>query len=333
MSNGHDRPSDDDAIARLLRSAGERDQPDAAIADQVRLAVEAEWRNLVATRRRRRSVTTWAAAAGVAAAALAVWIAMPLFDRDQPAVATVVIASGPIEYRDGPAGDWAPLAAGATIASSQEIRTPADSRVALELASGVELRLDQASRLKFEDRDVASLEQGAAYVDSGTAPVALAGGFALRTAAGTVRHLGTQYEARFDGGRLHVAIREGSVSIDTPDGPVSAVAGEQIVLDRGRVTRGNIEAHDTSWGWVGSVAPTFAIEGRLLSDFLRWAGRETGRAIVYASPEAEREAAQIVLRGSIEGLRPDESIGAVGSTTGLALTVERDRIEVRPAER
>ena len=64
-----------------------------------------------------------------------------------------------------------------------------------------------------------------------------------------------------------------------------------------------------------------------------WAGRETGRAIVYASPEAEREAAQIVLRGSIEGLRPDESIGAVGSTTGLALTVERDRIEVRPAER
>ena len=84
----------------------------------------------------------------------------------------------------------------------------------------------------------------------------------------------------------------------------------------------------TEWG-----APTFAIEGRLLSDFLRWAGRETGRAIVYASPEAEREAAQIVLRGSIEGLRPDESIGAVGSTTGLALTVERDRIEVRPAER
>jgi hypothetical protein len=47
MSNGHDRPSEDDAIARLLRSAGERDQPDAAIADQVRLAVEAEWRNLV----------------------------------------------------------------------------------------------------------------------------------------------------------------------------------------------------------------------------------------------------------------------------------------------
>ena len=34
-----------------------------------------------------------------------------------------------------------------------------------------------------------------------------------------------------------------------------------------------------------------------------------------------------------EALRPDESIGAVGSTTGLALTVERDRIEVRPAER
>jgi hypothetical protein len=190
---------------------------------------------------------------------------------------------------------------------------------------GVELRL---TRHRSRLRDWAGL----AYVDSHCARRA-AGGFALRTAAGTVRHLGTQYEARFDGGRLHVAIREGSVSIDTPDGPVSAVAGEQIVLDRGRVTRGDIEAHDTSWDWVGSVAPTFAIEGRLLSDFLRWAARETGRDLEYASEETEREAAQIVLRGSIEGLRPDESIGAVGSTTGLALNVERDRIEVRPAAR
>jgi ferric-dicitrate binding protein FerR (iron transport regulator) len=329
MSN----PFEEDAIARLLRSAGERDQPDAALADQVRVAVEAEWRNLVAARRRRRSVTGWAAAAGVAAAALAVWLTPPLFDGDRPAVATVVIASGPVEYRDGPEGAWAPLRSGATIASSQEIRTTADSRAALELASGLELRLDTASQLAFEDRDLALLEQGAAYVDSGNAPVALACGFALRTAAGTVRHLGTQYEARFDAGRLLVAIREGSVRIDTPGGAVSAVAGEQILLDRGRVTRADIAAHDTAWDWVGSVAPTFTIEGRPLSEFLHWAARETGRSIVYVSPEAEREAAQVVLRGSIEGLRPDESIGAVGSTTGLVLAVDHDRIEVRPAVR
>jgi ferric-dicitrate binding protein FerR (iron transport regulator) len=330
MSNGNDLP-EDDAIARLLQGAGGRDQPDAAITAQVRTAVESEWRELVSVRRRRRSFTLWAAAAGVGAAALAVWLAVPLLDREQPVVATLVQSSGSVEYRDGPRADWEPLGAGATFSSRQEIRTSALSRAAFELASGLELRIDRASHLVFDGSDVASLERGAAYVDSGTLPGALAGRFALRTAEGTVRHVGTQYEARLDTNRLRVGIREGSVHIDTPGGTVSGVAGEQIVVDEGRVTRSDLPAYDPAWEWVGAVAPTFVIEGRTLAEFLRWASRETGLDLFYASDEAEREAARIVLRGSIEGLRPDESIAAVSSTTGLAVEVRAGRIEVRSA--
>ena len=328
MSNGRNDPPEDEAIARLLKGAGGRDQPDAAIAAQVRAAVESEWRELVSARRRRRNFTFSAAAAGVAAAAIAVWLAVPLLDHEQPVVATLVQSSGAVEYRDGPRADWAPLGAGATVSSRQEIRTSGSSRAAFELASGLELRIDRASRLVFDESEVASLEQGAAYVDSGTSPGALASRFALRTAAGTVRHVGTQYEVRLDANRLRVAIREGSVRIDTPDGAVSGVAGEQLLVDEGRVTRSDLPAHDPAWDWVGAVAPTFVIEGRTLAEFLRWASRETGRGLLYASDEAEREAARIVLRGSIEGLRPDESIAAVGSTTGLAVEVRAGRIEV-----
>jgi len=331
MNNDRNGPPDDDAIARLLKGAGGRDQPDAAIEAQVRTAVESEWRQLVSARRRRQQVTVWAAAAGVAVAALAVWLAMPLLDREQPVAATLVQSSGVIEYRDGPRADWAPLGEGATLFSSQEVRTSASSRAAFELASGPELRIDRASHLVFDELEVASLEQGAAYVDSGTAPGAIASRFTLRTGAGTIRHLGTQYEARVDANRLRVAIREGSVRIETPGAAVSGIAGEQILVDGGNITRSDLPAHDPAWDWIGAVTPTFDIEGRTLAEFLRWASRETGLDLLYVSDKAEREAVGTVLRGSIEGLRPDESIAAVVSTTGLVVDVRADRIEVRSA--
>jgi len=331
MNNDRNGPPDDDAIARLLKGAGGRDQPDAAIEAQVRTAVESEWRQLVSARRRRQQVTVWAAAAGVAVAALAVWLAMPLLDREQPVAATLVQSSGVIEYRDGPRADWAPLGEGAALYSRQEVRTSASSRAAFELASGPELRIDRASHLVFAELEVASLEQGAAYVDSGTAPGAIASRFRLRTAAGTIRHLGTQYEARVDANRLRVAIREGSVRIETPGAAVSGIAGEQILVDGGNVTRSDLPAHDPAWDWIGAVTPTFDIEGRTLAEFLRWASRETGLDLLYVSDVAEREAVGTVLRGSIEGLRPDESIAAVVSTTGLVVDVRPDRIEVRSA--
>jgi len=331
MNNDRNGPPDDDAIARLLKGAGGRDQPDAAIEAQVRTAVESEWRQLVSARRRRQQVTVWAAAAGVAVAALAVWLAMPLLDREQPVAATLVQSSGVIEYRDGPRADWAPLGEGATLFSSQEVRTSASSRAAFELASGPELRIDRASHLVFDELEVASLEQGAAYVDSGTAPGAIASRFTLRTGAGTIRHLGTQYEARVDANRLRVAIREGSVRIETPGAAVSGIAGEQILVDGGNITRSDLPAHDPAWDWIGAVTPTFDIEGRTLAEFLRWASRETGLDLLYVSDTAEREAVGTVLRGSIEGLRPDESIAAVVSTTGLVVDVRADRIEVRSA--
>ena len=211
------------------------------------------------------------------------------------------------------------------------MRTTGGSRAALVLASGIELRLDQASRLAFEHGDEASLLEGAAYVDTGATPRPRTDAFALRTASGTVRHLGTQYEARVEGDRLRVAIREGSVSIETSGGAVSGSAGEQILLDGGQVSRQDLPAHDASWNWVGAVAPAYTIEGRTLAEFLRWAARETGRDLGFADAKTEQAASQIVLGGSVEGLSPDESIKAVSATTGLAIEVAGGRIDVRPA--
>ncbi len=99
----------------------------------------------------------------------------------------------------------------------------------------------------------------------------------------------------------------------------------------GASTRLDLPAHDTSWNWAGAVALAYPIEGSTLLAFLRWAARETGRELVFADAQTEEAASRIVLRGSVEGLTPDESILAVRATTGLAIEVARERIEVRPS--
>jgi len=54
-----------------------------------------------------------------------------------------------------------------------------------------------------------------------------------------------------------------------------------------------------------------------LSRFLAWTARETGLQLAYVSPEVEREAAGIVVHGSIAGLTPPEALSAVLVTTSV----------------
>ncbi|MGH2651937.1 MAG: hypothetical protein ACRDHK_12100, partial [Actinomycetota bacterium] len=55
---------------------------------------------------------------------------------------------------------------------------------------------------------------------------------------------------------------------------------------------------------------------------LDWIGRETGLRIEYGDPTIASDASTIVLHGSIEGLRPDETLAAVLPTCGLGHSVE-----------
>lgn len=58
-------------------------------------------------------------------------------------------------------------------------------------------------------------------------------------------------------------------------------------------------------------------------EFLTWVGRETGREVVFATPESAAEADRAVLSGSVAGLRPAQALSAVLPTTNLE-SIERD---------
>lgn len=316
---------DDRDLERLLGAAGARVQPSARAMAEARAAVEAEWRATVAARRSRRRTMTWAAAAGIAVAAVAVWIARPLVGPGDGPVAAMARVVGDVQQDSGD-GRWVPLSATDSIAAGSRLRTGADGRAALRLSDGVELRLDSGTVIAFEDASHARLGDGAVYVDAGVGSDSGSPGFSLETPAGNVRHLGTQYEARIADGALRVAIREGRVEIDARGGKLRGDAGEQLVLQQGRVVRSQLAPTADEWHWVATITPPFEVEGRSVDAFLAWVARETGRAIVYATPEAARRAREVALRGTVESLTPDEAVVAVLSTTSLRPSVEAERI-------
>jgi hypothetical protein len=68
----------------------------------------------------------------------------------------------------------------------------AEGRAATSIADALSLRLDRGTRLRFDDRDHVTLLEGSVYVDSGG--LGLGPPLIIRTPAGDVRHIGTQFQ-------------------------------------------------------------------------------------------------------------------------------------------
>jgi hypothetical protein len=118
---------------------------------------------------------------------------------------------------------------------------------------------------------------------------------------------------------VQVRVRDGAVEWRSNDGDVArSASGEQLTITNdGRVEREPMPAYGAAWDWAAETAPSIDIEGMRLAQFLAWAARETGREVVYASPQTEAEVAGIVVHGSIAGLTPAEALDAVLGTTSV----------------
>lgn len=329
-----DLPDERD-VAALLRAVGARPTAPASAMTEVRAAVATEWHAAVAVRQRQQKVrrfTGWAAAASVAVAAFGVWLARPLLQGEPQVVATLARVVGTVEQNRGD-GRWTPVAGAGTIESGTRLRTAGDGRAALRLASGIELRLDGRSLVALDDGSHATLAQGAIYVDAGVPSGTPGPEFDLATPAGTLSHLGTQYAARIAGHGVTVGVREGRVRLSTDQGDVIGSAGEELTVAGGTVSRVPLASTAATWNWVGDVTPPFDIEGRTVESFLVWAARETGRTVVFASPDAARQARSVTLRGTVAGLTPDEAVQAVLSTTSLQPQIQAEHIRVESVAR
>jgi len=315
-------------VGLILGDAGARAQPSRAAFDEVRAAVETEWRAIVEQRASHRKRWLWPAAASVAAAAVVASVLLLGRTASPPAtVATVARISGAAETRGG-SGNWHAVTAGASLHEGDELRTSGGSRLALELVGGLSVRMDHDSELALNDAAHADLDMGAVYVDSGPGGAASHAPLEIRTSQGTVSHLGTQYEARLDPAELVVSVREGRVNVEHGSDRIQGVAGERLTIGPGGIMRSAIETRGDDWAWAGEIAPSYAIEGRSLQEFLVWAARETGRNVDYGDESTRDAAGRLVLHGSIDGLTPEQALEAVLATTGMHVDVDSTRIHI-----
>jgi hypothetical protein len=329
----HDRENtadaNGDAIGQLLKLAGPRRMPDAAQMDRARAAARADWTELVQRRTRRRVVWTLMGAA-VAASVIGglgwPWLAR---HRATPGVRSESVASlrtvaGPV-FLVTPDGRRSAIASGARIGAGERLETSNNGRAAFVLTGGVSVRLDQGTAFVLDGPDAATLERGAAYVDSGGEPRAAA--LEIKTAFGSVRHVGTQFEVRLQDSLLRVWVREGTVAVERGGTRWTSQSGEALTLSgSGPPVRKMIPTFGSDWKWVADLAEPFHLEGARVPAFLQWVSREQGWRWQLEDPRMLDHIEQIVLHGSIDGLTPEEALAAVLPTCGLTFRLEGERL-------
>jgi hypothetical protein len=118
-----------------------------------------------------------------------------------------------------------------------------------------------------------------------------------------------------------VELRDGARSVAGRDGT------EVTFSDTGAVSR-PIAAHGSEWDWTAAISPALHIEGLALASFLERMSREHGWALVYGDPSLAREAAGIVLHGSVERLSPRDALDVTLRTSGLKYRLDDGELVV-----
>lgn len=324
-TSGH---KEDTLLEALFRHARARQRAPADVEERIYEALHAEWRQSTQRRSRRFRFAALAVAASLVLALL--WFALvPRTEtpgNQEHLFVSVEKAIGKIFVRDA-TGRLKRLTDSEQLLSGQSLITRQGSGIALRWGDGESLRLDENSRVELLAGDQIRLIHGRLYVDSSAAND-LGAGLIIRTPAGLVSHLGTQYMISVSDSGTDISVRKGKVSIVT--GKVSTVTdkGSKISVDRdGHRRMTDIETYGDVWRWTEQLAPPFNMDGRTMEDFLAWVGYETGHSIKYASASAREMARKTRLHGNAE-LAPLRALEVVLQTSDLVYRLHAGTIVI-----
>jgi ferric-dicitrate binding protein FerR (iron transport regulator) len=319
---------EEDVTAHLLRIAGAPPDPSAERTARVRAAVHREWR----TGRRRRVIQNGVAIGLLAAAASVaaiVWIRGRVENPlDAPGIAVAQRLQGhPFIVRPSQSGGTTTLSLTTSIYPDDVIQTNAESRVGLQLADGSSIRIDHDSRVRFLTPVVLEVMAGTAYV----ATADRSHGFEVRTAMGSLRDVGTQFEVHLTPSWLRLRVRTGTVEIRRGTVVDTAPAGTEATVTTTGIAVRPVPAYGSEWAWTTDLAPGFAIEGRTLGSYLDHLAAEQGWTLRYADAAVAEAAGRNILHGSVEGLSAEEALRVVLPTSGLEFRFRSGELSISRA--
>ncbi len=305
----------EDALGKLLSSAGPRLQPNPDQSERVKANVQAEWQRVV----QKRSTLNKSWLLGSMAAAVAtVFLTASLWEKiiittPPDAIASIQVLKGtvyqlqnqtPVMLRDTDVIEVGTL-----------LKIGDDSGLAMELRDGQSVRFKENTEVTLVAHNRLSINQGSVYVDSNASDPNIF--VAVDTPFGLAKDIGTQFMVTVFPDAVQVAVREGQVELSRDTRIHSATLGEQIQLDQqGALDRQAIDVHGDQWNWLSDLAPVYETNGRTLSEFLTWICRENGWTLVYTSREIELGAQTEELQGtSTQDMSPDQALEAVFTST------------------
>ena len=320
---------DTDSLEKLLKFAGRRESVAPERADRVEENAYGHWQTMLQRQQRtqrRRQVNRFAAGFAVAASVVAAVILLPRTFIDMPVVATVDhVVGAPVSGARGQ--PMVVLGSAMELRAGSVLETSDNDGVSLQLATGHNLRLAAASRVRIEERSIV-LDRGAIYVDSGGDNHATS--IDVLSSLATVRELGTQYSVRLSDGVLETSVREGAVKLEQNGAELVARAGEMLLLDEdGSLQRKSILKYGELWSWVNELSPATEVEGLMLADFLQLVVREYGWQLRYESRSLERDAGEIELGGSIGDLHGEDVVIAVMVSVGWSHSLTDGVLHIR----
>jgi ferric-dicitrate binding protein FerR (iron transport regulator) len=318
----------EDVLEELFRHATVREQPPTEAEQAIRESLHRQWKDMTRQRKRWKYRMAFAVAASLMLAAVAATMLFQGPGAETPAVrvAEIQLIKGTAYRRSAPGEPVNELTGAAPLETGQEVSTAHGSGLALRWKNGITLRLDQNSRIWLDTAEQIELAAGRIYVDTGSTSDSVAA-LVLATPAGPVRHVGTRYMVAVNFGATSVSVREGRVLFG--EAGATASAGEKLVEDAaGNQRREDIPVYGDAWLWAEGLAQPVSPEGRSVTELLDWIGRETGRAVEYASPDAARLAAETRLHGDV-GLEPMQALQLISRSTDLAAELVDGKIVIR----
>ncbi|MGC4027880.1 MAG: FecR domain-containing protein [Steroidobacteraceae bacterium] len=290
-------------LGDLIRDAGRRQAPDAAMLERLHVSTHAAWQAQLAARRRRyRFLATAASLLLVTAGALL----LNRYRTAEPALAVARVSS------EAPA-------AGRLLHAGEEVQAGASGLVLVRVPeTGTSLRLAAGTRLRWRAAGDVELLSGQVYVDTGhgsTTP-------ALQIEAGpvSITHVGTQFVAQHLTHGVQVLVRDGLVRMSRGSEVVQLARGEAATasFDPGMAIEQKPAASSgAEWEWVDALAPPLRVEGRDLRSVLQEMAYQAGFVIRFDEAGTETRAAVTVLHGPAIELPPPEALRAVLATAGL----------------
>jgi hypothetical protein len=181
-----DEATDERTLGGILRNTGPRDVPAVPGMQEVRAAVEAEWRSVVRSRQARTRRWAWPLVAGIAASAIGVFVLLnrPAANaRDRRERIDRLDWHGRASRSPEVTGSRHRQAA--TLREREQIRTQGDARLALTLEQRPASCASDHVRRRWHSNDLAhaALDAGAVYVDSGPPPATRAPALQITTAS------------------------------------------------------------------------------------------------------------------------------------------------------